>query len=251
MLSLDLLADLRERRVRDAQGLAFVEGLRFLACALKTRQEILGLVVVPSALSRRPVRQFVRTARAPVLQVSRAEYRRVSLVNEPPGLGVLVRQRWETLPRPTGPVTWLAFDRVRSPGNLGTTLRTAAATGAAGALFLGHATDPYDPGAVRASMGAVFRQRLVRLDADHMRAWKRRTRTLVVGASSRAHLDYRDVSYRRPVVLMMGCERKGLSRRQRLACDRLVRIPMRATVDSLNVSTAAALMLYEVYRQRE
>lgn len=50
---------------------------------------------------------------------------------------------------------------------------------------------------------------------------------------------------------MMGCERKGLSPRQRRACDRLVRIPMRGTVDSLNVSTAAALLLYEAYHQRE
>ena len=99
-------------------------------------------------------------------------------------------------------------------------------------------------------MGAIFEQRLVRTGHRHLRTWKRRTRTCVVGTASDARIDYRALSYRRPVVLMMGCEREGLSPEQRAVCDRIVRIPMVGGADSLNLAAAAAVLLYEVFNQR-
>ncbi len=252
MLSPEFLIGLRDRRVRDRRGLLFIEGVRFVLAAVKAKAQIVGLVFVPTVLRQAAVRNLVKALTAsgvPYRRVSAYEFRDLSLAKEPQGIAAVVRQRWSPLVRLDRPA-WLAFERVRSPGNLGTSLRTAAATGADGAILLGDSTDPYAPGAVRASMGAIFEQRLVRTGYRHLRAWKRRTRTCVVGTASDARIDYRALSYRRPVVLMMGCEREGLSPAQRAVCDRIVSIPMVGDVDSLNLATASAVLLYEVFNQR-
>jgi TrmH family RNA methyltransferase len=138
---------------------------------------------------------------------------------------------------------------VQYPGNLGTILRTCDAVGGAGLILVGPATDPYDPAAVRASMGAVFSQRLVRASREELAAWKRRHTCLVVGTSPAAAAHYRTVSYRPPVVLCMGSEGHGLSQDLKALCDVMVRIPMVGRCDSLNVGVAASIVLYEIEHQ--
>jgi TrmH family RNA methyltransferase len=144
------------------------------------------------------------------------------------------------------PQVWLAFGRIRSAGNLGTMLRTALAAGAVGALFLDPETDPYDATAVRASMGAVLALPLARMTTSHLGAWKRRTGSLVVGSSADASRDFRDVPRRRPTVVILGCERSGMSQAQRRVCDITVSIPMAPGSDSLNVGVAAGILLFAV-----
>jgi TrmH family RNA methyltransferase len=105
---------------------------------------------------------------------------------------------------------------------------------------------PYDPATVRASMGAVLALPLARMTAAHLGAWKRRTGSLVIGSSAAASRDFRDVPRRRPTVLMLGCERGGMSRAQRRVCDITVSIPMAPGSDSLNVGVAAGILLFAV-----
>jgi TrmH family RNA methyltransferase len=149
---------------------------------------------------------------------------------------------------------WLALEHVCSPGNLGTLLRTSEAVGATGLVALGAGVDPWDPAVVRATMGALFTRRIVRAGARVLRAWARRHGVAIVGADGEGARDFREVSYRRPVVLVLGDERKGLSPVQRAACDELVRIPMTGRTDSLNVAVAKktwrSVLLYEAYAQR-
>jgi TrmH family RNA methyltransferase len=141
---------------------------------------------------------------------------------------------------------WLALGGIRSAGNLGTILRTALSAGATGALLLDPTTDPFDPVTVRASMGAVLALPLARMTAAHLAAWKRRTGVLVVGSSPDAPRDFRAVPRRRPTVLVLGCERQGMSRSQRRICDLTVSIPMAPGCDSLNVGVAAGILLFAV-----
>src|SRR5207245_8395225 len=132
-----------------------------------------------------------------------------------------------------------------NPGNLGAILRTCDAVGCAGIILLGDTTDPYHPAALRASMGAVFSQRLVRAQLDEFARWKREHGYIVVGTSVTAEQEYRQVSYPAPLVLLMGSERLGLSAEQQAVCDMLVRIPMVGTGDSLNLAVATRGVLYE------
>lgn len=174
------------------------------------------------------------------------------MLEEPQGIGAPVPARWGSIHAPFRPPRslWLGVDEIRAPGNLGTMLRTACAAGATGALFLGDGAEPFDPRCVRATMGAVFALPIARAGERDIAAWRRRTGGRVVGADGSTRVDYRDVSYRGPTVLMLGCERRGLSDRQRALCDALVSIPMREGIDSLDVGAAAAVLLYEANRQR-
>src|SRR5919199_5127 len=117
-------------------------------------------------------------------------------------------------------------------------------------IMLGDTTDPYHPAALRASMGAIFAQRLVRATfADFVR-WKCEGGYIVAGASVAAAHEYRQVAYPSPLVLLMGSERRGLSVEQQAACDVLVRIPMVGTADSLNLAVATSVVLYEIFHQQ-
>ncbi len=97
-------------------------------------------------------------------------------------------------------------------------------------------------------MGAVFQQRIVRCGREAFRHWMRRHRCQVIGVTPDAERPYHRMRYRRPAVLLLGEERRGLSEAQRSLCDATVRIPMVGDVDSLNLAVAGSLMLYEVFR---
>ena len=141
------------------------------------------------------------------------------------------------------------LDAVADPGNLGTIMRTADAVGCRGIILLGHSTDPYDPTAVKASMGALFSLELFQSDWQPFAQWQRDHRITLVGTSDHAETDYQAIKYRRPLVLLMGSERHGLSSEMMTACDHLVQIPMVGRSDSLNLAVASAVMLYEIFNQ--
>ena len=144
------------------------------------------------------------------------------------------------------------LDTVRSPGNLGTILRTGDAVGSAGVILIGDSIDPYAPRVVRATMGAIFRQRFVRTTIPAFQAWRKHSgnECLWVATSPHATDEYRDLHYRAPTVLWMGGERQGLAPDAQALCDRTVRIPMVGAADSLNLAIATSVMLYEVFHQR-
>lgn len=249
------LARLHERGVRDQHGLFLVEGVRFVVTACDTGAAIEAFILCPELLSSPLGQMLVRRRRASgarVIRVSADVFRRLSILARPQGVAAVVRKRWSPLPDPreVGRDLWLAFEEVRSPGNLGTVMRTAQAAGARGLMVLGSSVDPHDPRAVRPTMGAIFRQRLVRCDHRALHRWRERTGCRIVGTSPEAARDHRTVSYRGPTVLMIGSERRGLSARQLDLCDELVRIPMTRHIDSLNLAAAASVLLYEAYSQR-
>lgn len=254
-LSLEHVRALRDRRARERTGTFFVDGVRFLVAAVDAGATIDGIVVAPKMLKSAIGQMLARRLRArgvPELRVDPATYASLSTSHEPQGVGAIVKQAWvdlDSLAAEHG-ACWLAIEDVRSPGNLGTLLRTSEAAGASGLIALGRNVDPHDPGSLRATMGAIFTRRLARASPESLAAWARRHHVLVVGASGDAPLDYRQVSYSRPVVLLLGAERKGLSPASRRACSVTVRIPMVGRTDSLNLAVAGSVLLYEVWNQR-
>jgi RNA methyltransferase, TrmH family len=255
-LSVEYVRSLRDPARRAATGCFLVEGFRFVATAADREHAIEALVVAPALLPRGAAESLVRRRRqagTPVLEVDADAFRSLSLLGEPQGIGAVVRQRWterDALARPRRDALWLALAEVRSPGNLGTLLRTSAAVGATGLVCLAPAVDPHDPRVVRATMGAVLTQALCRATPAQLRAANRYGELFVVGAAPDAERDFRTISYRRPTVLVIGAERGGLTKEQRALCDAVVRIPMRGGTDSLNLAVAASVLLYEVYGQR-
>jgi TrmH family RNA methyltransferase len=248
---------LKDRRERDAGGVLFVEGASVVRAAFEAGAQIEQLVVAPERLhgdEMLVLEDVTRPSRErqppPLLEVSPEVFDSLSYREERQSLGAVVRQRWESLTDDTeGARCWVLLHDIQHPGNLGTIVRCCDAIGGDGVIVTGRSTDPYHPVAVRGSLGAVFSQRIVRASYADFERWLGLKRPFVVGTSPSGDADYREVEYRAPVVLVGGNERTGLSDAQRALCDAVVRIPMAGRVESLNLSIATALVLYEVYRQ--
>jgi TrmH family RNA methyltransferase len=255
---------LQDRKAREESGLFTVEGLRIVAEAVEQaeagRATIDTLIVAPellkSAFGRDLVAEQVSRG-VPALEVSAEVFERLSLKEGPQGLAAVIRQRWLPLQEARLEVsqnpasnTWVALDSVADPGNLGTILRTHDAVGGQGVILLDQSTDPYDPSAVRGSMGALFTQSLVRAKFSEFAEWKRRLGYPVVGTSDKARVDYHTYQYPPGMVLLMGSERQGLQEHHLALCDEVVSIPMLGKSDSLNLAVATAVVLYEILNQR-
>ena len=145
---------------------------------------------------------------------------------------------------------WLVAQALRDPGNLGTMLRTGDAVGAGGLILIDESVDPFSVESVRASMGALFTQRIAQARWPEFIAWLRQGPGQLVGTSLRTDIDYQAVRYAAPTFILAGNEAQGLPADYEAACDLLVKMPMRGKADSLNVAVATAVMAYEVLNQR-
>jgi TrmH family RNA methyltransferase len=245
---------LRNRRDRDETGAFFIEGRLVLRAGIETGAVFEQVVVAPDRLDDEDERLalLLDEMNVPLLEVSGEVFDSLSYREEGQSLGAVVQQRWETLTDQTiGRRCWVALHDIQHPGNLGTVIRTCDAIGGDGVILSGQSTDPYHPVAVRGSLGAIFSQRIVRTTPRDFAQWARASDVTVVGTALEGSVDYRDADYTKPVVLLMGSERIGLSETQIGLCDTVVRVPMLGYVESLNLSIAAALGLYEVLRQQE
>lgn len=141
--------------------------------------------------------------------------------------------------------------RITNPVNLGAILRTSEATGATGAIATENATDPFSPKSLRGAMGAAFRLPIwYRPSYAETLSWCQEHGVMTVCADLDAPRIYTDLDWTGPCALIMGPETSGLSPAEIAAADTAVRIPMREPVESLNVSVAAGVLLYEAARQR-
>jgi TrmH family RNA methyltransferase len=146
---------------------------------------------------------------------------------------------------------YLALDRVQDPGNMGTLLRTAEAAGTNGVITLGGSVDVFSPKVLRSSMGSAFRLPvLTQLTSESLMALKAEHQLQLVAAAGEGDLDYTDYDWSQPTLLILGNEGRGVNPDIMQQCDALLRIPMAPQVESLNVATAGAVMLFEAARQR-
>ncbi len=145
---------------------------------------------------------------------------------------------------------WIVAQALRDPGNLGTILRTSDAVGGGGLILVDDCVDPFSVEAVRASMGALFTQRIAAARWPEFVAWLRSGPGQLVGTSLRTDTDYQAARYLAPTFILVGNEAQGLPADYEQACDLLVKMPMLGKADSLNAAVATAVMAYEVLNQR-
>jgi TrmH family RNA methyltransferase len=242
-----------DRRAREASGCFFIEGVRNFITALDHGWPVQALVYSERLLIAPVARKWVRRlkrANTPYCKITPEQFRSISGAPRASGVAAILRQKMVRLEQvPAQDRTcWMAVGQIRTPGNLGTLMRTACAAGAAGFFFLGDGADPFHPQVVRASMGAIFGLPLVRTNVPNFRRWTQEHGVQVIGASPDGESLFNQTNYGARVMLMIGEERRGLTAEQRTLCDRLVRIPMQDNLDSLNAAVAGSLLLYEVLR---
>jgi len=164
--------------------------------------------------------------------------------------GVLAVLDMRSLPLPDVPGFVFIPDGVRDPGNLGSMLRTAAAAGVDAALIPKGAVDAYAPKVVRAAMGAHFRLPVASLSWEEIDGLLGKAHLRVFLADSSSGEPYSHCDLRDPLALVMGGEAEGASETARRLATARLHIPMVGGVESLNVAAAAAVLLFEVARQR-
>jgi TrmH family RNA methyltransferase len=245
---------LRERRERMRTGLTRVEGYEELSLALDSGAQPRTLYVCPDLIrleQQALVEQIQRTG-AEVIEVSLPVFERMAYREGPDG--------WlATFPSPEQQLADLRLsdlpfvvvgEAIEKPGNLGAIVRTADAAGVDAIVSSATLTDWGNPNVVRASKGALFSMQVAQASNDDTLIWLREHRMQVVVATPSATARYTDVDLRVPVAIVVGTEKHGVSERWLHEADIAVQIPMFGKVNSLNVATATALLIYEVVRQR-
>ncbi len=227
---------LRNARERRRGGVFVAEGPREVERALAAGLVVRRVYVAPELLPDWPHGGEEVSARVLAKMSYRARPEGVLAVFEVPQRAL-----------PAEATLVLVAVGIEKPGNLGAMARTADAAGADALLVADAACDPWNPNAIRASTGAVFTLPILEATRADVRALSLQKVAAVVGAPTL----HTEADLTPPTALLIGAEDDGLDARWRAAADVLVTLPMRArTVDSLNASTAAAVLLYETLRQR-
>lgn len=246
------LKSLHLKKGRAETGLFLAEGARLAveAADLGVWPEI--LLFSPAALQRDHVRTLITQAearRVHLIETSESVLAQISKRDNPQTVIGAYKQRLAALTEISGE-TVVALEGIRDPGNLGTILRTADSTGAAGVVLVGESCDPFSVEAVRASMGSLFAMNLARASFDELLRFKQERGASMLGLSLKgAAFDAERQAPARAIVLM-GNEQSGLPPHMEDACDHLVKLPMRGRADSLNLAIATGVMLYDLWRRR-
>lgn len=247
------LRGLALRKNRNKSNLFLGEGLKLVTDALQQKWRIEDIVYGKSVADQDAIAQAaarVRAAGGSVLEVSNQVLEKISRKDNPQMVLGVFEQRFQTLPAscPGANELWVALDRVRDPGNLGTVLRTADCVGAKGVILVGDCTDPYSLEAVRASMGSIFHVPIVKASEGEFLQWKERNAVSVVGTHLSGAVDYRTIDYSGVNVVLMGNEQQGLTDNLAQTCDHLALIPMAGQADSLNLAVSTGIVLFEARR---
>jgi TrmH family RNA methyltransferase len=246
-----LLTSLRLDKYRAEHGMFLVEGLPRLVEALRAG-------AAPKLIAYRndsaadpdlaPVLRACTAAGGTAIAATAAVMAKIAHKDNPPAAvaAFAIVRRGPAEIKPLAGDLWIALERVRDPGNLGTVIRAADAAGAAGVLLIGPSCDAYGPEAVRASTGSIFHVPVFEGDETAFLALAASWPGEVVGTAASGAIDYRTHPYRPPAMIVMGTEQSGLSPAVAGACRALVRIPMHGRTESLNLAVAAGVMLFAV-----
>ena len=249
------LVSLRERHKRDADGLMLVEGYDELGLALSSGKPV-ALYYCPP-LVRQPEQMRLldsaREAGAELVQVSERVFERIAYRDNPDGWLAtfpLIHRGMDDLQIGANPLI-VVVEGIEKPGNLGAILRTADAAGVSALILCDPVTDLGNPNVVRASKGALFCVPVAEASTADTLRWLRLRHIRCLAATPQTEHGYTAIDMRGPVAIAVGAEKLGLSRFWLEGADERVSIPMHGRVNSLNVSIATALLVYEALKQRD
>ncbi|WP_285018471.1 RNA methyltransferase [Novosphingobium sp. fls2-241-R2A-195] len=244
------LRSLRDKKHRKREKRFLAEGLRLLTdareCGVLPEMLVMAIGRDPHPLLD-ALETAVAAAGGEIVEMDVEILAKVTGKDNPQAVAGVFAEfdtRLANLDRASSPI-WLVAQALRDPGNLGTMLRTGDAVGAGGLILIDDCADPFSVEAVRASMGAIFTQKIAIARWEEFQDWLRGGDGQLVAASLRDPTDYRQAPYAAPCFLMVGNESQGLPADYEQACDLRVTMPMLGRADSLNAAVAGAVLAYE------
>jgi TrmH family RNA methyltransferase len=248
-------SSLRGARERRERGLILIDGVREVARAIESGVKVVEAWVAIDRLDGAAAEDVLERLRSTAVEVIEAppelldrlafgdRNEGVVVVAQPPSVNL------DALELPDQPLV-AVIEGVEKPGNLGAILRSADGAGVNAVVAADPATDPWNPNAIRASLGAAFSVPIAVATAAETFDWLRRQGVRVVAALVDAPVAYTDTDLTGALAIVLGSEAAGLSEMWRAADVTAVQVPMLGVGDSLNVSATAAILFYEALRQR-
>lgn len=243
------LSKSRERKLHDT---IVVEGYREINMALIHGFKLKEFYFCPEIIDSSKVNELIASKDIEVFEISKAIFEKVAYREHSDGLLALFTPKYlalEEIKLSENPLI-LVVESVEKPGNLGALLRTADAARLDAIVVCDARTDIYNPNVIRSSLGCVFSQQVVTCsNADAMAFFKARG-IKTFAAALPAKKFYHETNLNLPAAIVMGTEADGLTDTWLNGADEQIKIPMGGKVDSLNVSTSAAILVFEALRQR-
>lgn len=244
---------LKTRKGRKNQEALLIEGEHLFEEGIRAKLSFQAVIF--SEIAKEKSKDWLKRIpeKVPVYELPSSLFNQLVETTTPQGIAAVVKWPYwsldEVWKQETDKKTFLLIDSIQDPGNLGTLIRTAKATGMDG-IFLGKGTvDPYNGKVVRASMGAIFRLPLWQEDLETIFPVLKEKNVTVVNTSPRATQSYFHYSFPSRVGILLGNEGRGVDRNFEKYVDDHVTIPMPGGTESLNVSITGALLMYERIRQ--
>ena len=246
----NLLA-LEKPRERRKQCLFVVEGKKEIRLALDAGYRIGNLFFCEELITPDELKSF-DTSDKLIIPVSKEVFDKIAIRENSGGVLAVAEQkthRLDNIKLSDNPLV-LVLESVEKPGNLGAILRTADAAGVDAVIICDPQTDFYNPNVIRSSIGCIFTKQIASASSEETLKWLKENNVAPYCTYLRASKPYHEVDYTKPCAVVMGTEATGLSDIWVKNAAQNIIIPMQGAIDSMNVSTAAAVVIFEARRQR-
>jgi len=242
---------LEKARERKKQNLFIIEGIKELSLAIEGGYKINSVFFCPDIIEVGALLKLVKNENL-LLPVQRMLFEKIAYRESTGGILALAERRQHELSAinlSKNPLL-LILEAVEKPGNLGALLRTADAAAVDAVIICDTHTDFYNPNVIRSSVGCVFTQQIAAASSEETLKWLKQHTINIYCTSLQAAKPYNQIDFKLPSAIVMGTESTGLSEQWTNHSDANIIIPMQGKIDSMNVSTAAAVIVFEAKRQR-
>jgi len=238
---------------RKKNNFTLVEGRKEIELALKAKVPIQSVFFCKELINQADFEPILsKIAKNKVFQVTKQVFERIAYRENSFGIVLVVEPPCYTLENlhlSENPLL-VVLENVEKPGNLGAILRTADAAGVDAVLVCNPQTDLLNPNVVRSSLGCIFTTQVVACTNEEALAFLKKRNIQILATALTASLPYTQIDFRKPTALVMGTEATGLSDFWLQSATQNIIIPMRGEIDSMNVSVATAVVVFEALRQR-
>jgi TrmH family RNA methyltransferase len=240
----------KERRLHNS---FIIEGIREISLAQQSQFEIISLFICESIYEQNKDYPIEITLAKENYSIPKKLFEKIAYRESTGGIIAIAKSKptgLDKLTNKNNPL-YLVLEKVEKPGNIGAMLRTADAAGIDGVIICDPATDFYNPNVIRSSVGCLFTVPVASTTNEELLDWLREHKITSYAAMLTATKKYYQCHFKTPTALLLGSESNGLSAYWNTHANEKIIIPMKGKIDSMNVSNAAAILIYEANRQRE
>ena len=240
-------------RERKKTGLFIIEGQRELMLATKANYKINTILFYPGLISKNDL-DVIISSEIERIQISRDVFEKLAYRSSTEGIIAIAQMKTHTLEELTFPkknALILVAEAPEKPGNIGAILRTADAAHTDAVIIANAKGDLYNPNIVRSSVGCVFTNQIAIGETNVIIKFLKDNNISIYSAILQNGVNYHEQDYTQSTAIVVGTEADGLSEPWRKASTQNIKIPMQGEIDSMNVSVAAGILIFEVKRQRD